>query len=98
MDGSDICGNGGPTTSTSTKSTSTTTAGPTTTTCAQAPTDPSQSTTRPPAPDCTARRWFNTTETRATCAGRADLGAPYPYDEVLCQSLLFYEAEVRFDL
>lgn len=91
MDGHPICGGSVPTTTTS--STTTTQAGPTTTTCAPPPTKPEESTTRPPAPDCAYRRWFNTTETRVTCGGLSKLTGPYAYGEVLCESMLFYEAE-----
>merc|ERR1711892_1348338 len=91
VDGQNLCGGSGPTTTTTTKPT--TQPGPTTTTCAPPPTKPEDTTTRPPAPDCAYRRWFNTTETKVTCGGLSKLTGAYAYGEVLCESMLFYEAE-----
>ena len=93
IDGSSICGGSSPTTSTTTSTTTTTQPGPTTTTCAPPPTKPEDSTTRPPPQPCTYRKWFNTTKTKVSCHGLAKLSGKYAYDEVLCESMLFYEAE-----
>ena len=71
IDGQNLCGGSAPTTTTT--STTTTPAGPTTTTCAPPPTKPEDSTTHPPAPDCTYRKWFNTTQTKVTCGGLSKL-------------------------
>jgi len=99
IDGQDLCDGSSPpsTTTTQAPSTTTTTEGSTTTTLPPSPTNPGESTsttTRPPL-DCSTRAWYNATleETAFSCTGLNRVAGAYPYAEVLCESLLFYEAQ-----